>query len=162
MDERRVHRQPVGTGKEKWCASCHDKSPSVDYAPNVVGSEQITRRNRLGYYKTARPPADQAYASRRFFRATRQRIDEDDGCDACHDFTARHIDNVYPPTARRGSRRAHASYRLKRVNGLSRWWSHAAGILQRLPALLPMPRVGSHAEFTDDRTNIHPSRDYVT
>lgn len=116
------------TGKEKWCASCHDESPSVIggvAASNVVGNESgsYPYGTGWGYYKTGHGlPADQTYPSKGGFfppRLVGGSPPRPMGCDACHDFTARHIDNVARTYGTQGltQGRYREGYRLKRVNG---------------------------------------------
>ena len=85
------------SGKEKWCATCHDNSPSqiqsVD-APNVIGDEDndtytySAYGTGYGYYKSghglpqvATYPASGGITSGAGL-----------GCDACHDYSTAHID----------------------------------------------------------------------
>jgi hypothetical protein len=115
------------TGKEKWCASCHDESPSVIggvAAPNVVGDESgsYPYGTGWGFYKTGHGlPANQPYPSQGGFfppllvnGATRPL-----GCGACHDFTAPHLDNVQRTYGTQGFAQGayRQGYRLKLVNG---------------------------------------------
>ena len=79
------------SGKEKWCAGCHDESPSVINgvsAPNVVGSEAgyYGYGQGWGYYKTGHGLASGVYPASQEPAANLS-------CDACHDATATHIDN---------------------------------------------------------------------
>jgi hypothetical protein len=116
------------SGKEKWCASCHDESPSVIggvSAPNVVGNESgsYPYGTGWGYYKTGHGlPADQAYPSKGGFfppLLVNGSPPRPMGCDTCHDFTARHIDNVYRTYGTQGIAQGayRQGYRLKQVNG---------------------------------------------
>ncbi|MBI5343567.1 MAG: hypothetical protein HZB63_09725 [Deltaproteobacteria bacterium] len=117
------------SGKEKWCASCHDETPSVIggvSAPNVVGSESgsYPYGTGWGYYKTGHGlPADQAYASKGGLfppLLVGGSPPRPLGCDTCHDFTTRHIDNVARTYGTQGVAQGayRQGYRLKRVNGL--------------------------------------------
>ncbi|MBI5576280.1 MAG: hypothetical protein HY896_07945 [Deltaproteobacteria bacterium] len=114
------------SGKEKWCASCHDESPSSIggvTAPNVVGNESgsYPYGTGWGYYKTGHGlPASQAYASKGGLfppplvgGATRPM-----GCESCHEFTARHIDNVARTYGTQGFAQGayRQGYRLKQVS----------------------------------------------
>lgn len=116
------------SGKEKWCASCHDESPSVIggvSAPNVVGNESgsFTYGTGWGYYKTGHGlPANQAYPAKGGFfppLLVGGSPPRPMGCDSCHDFTTLHIDNVYRTYGTQGVAQGayRQGYRLKQVNG---------------------------------------------
>ena len=119
--------EQLKSGKEKWCAGCHDKSPSVIQsvlAPNVIGDEtgSYTYGIGWGFYKTGHGlPADQAYPSKNGFfppamvNGSNRAVE----CNNCHDFSAKHVDgadrtygtaSVTPAGYRQG-------YRLKTVDG---------------------------------------------
>ena len=106
------------SGKEKWCAGCHDESPgnskpdgSGVNAPNVIGDEDGTYPygTGWGYYKTGHGllggtyPASEAPAARKV-------------CLDCHDSTKAHIDDN-PRTYSAASDNYKAGYRLKDING---------------------------------------------
>jgi len=80
-------------GKEKWCATCHDGSPSVISAvsaPNVIGDEVNPGRygTGYGYYKSGHGlPSSETYAYSGGLTAGANQT-----CDACHDFSTAHID----------------------------------------------------------------------
>lgn len=98
------------TGKEKWCAGCHDDSASVIdsvTAPNVIGDEtEITAYGTgWGYYKTGHGLPSGAYPASQTAAANT-------GCDGCHDLTTSHIDGDYRTYAN-GSDNYQAGYRLK-------------------------------------------------
>jgi hypothetical protein len=79
------------TGKEKWCAGCHDEVPSVIdsiSAPNVVGDEDAATSYGTGYgfYKTGHGlPSVNLYPATGYQGAGA-------GCLDCHDATTEHID----------------------------------------------------------------------
>ncbi|GAB4346021.1 MAG: hypothetical protein Kow0089_23200 [Desulfobulbaceae bacterium] len=90
------------TGKEKWCATCHDEAPSVIAgvtAPNVIGDEDgaYTYGTGWGYFKTGHGlAAGEAYPSKGGLieppltgGASRPVY-----CDGCHDFSTSHIDGL--------------------------------------------------------------------
>ena len=84
-------------GKEKWCVTCHDESPSVMQsvsAPNVAGDEdgEYTYGTGWGYYKTGHGlPADETFPSMGGIETLSGRPVE---CNNCHDYTTAHIDGV--------------------------------------------------------------------
>ncbi len=77
----------LASGKEKWCAGCHDNSPSIIQgvsAPNVIGDEDAG----YGYYKTGHGlPNDETYP---FSGAQGAGT----GCLDCHSGEKQHIDGV--------------------------------------------------------------------
>jgi hypothetical protein len=79
------------TGKEKWCAGCHDEVPSVIdsvSAPNVIGDESAATRYGTGYgfYKTGHGlPSVELSPATGYGGAGA-------GCLDCHDATVAHID----------------------------------------------------------------------
>ncbi len=88
-------------GKEKWCASCHDETPSVISttfvitAPNVIGDEDgnytySAYGQGWGYYKTGHglPDTETYPASGGITNGAGL------GCDGCHDFSTPHIDGL--------------------------------------------------------------------
>lgn len=85
-------------GKEKWCASCHDKTPANSKAdgsginaPNIVGDEAELTNYGIGwgFYKTGHGlPADENYAAS---LAPGAGVN----CTDCHDVTLTHIDNEH-------------------------------------------------------------------
>ena len=106
------------SGKDRWCATCHDESPAnsradgsgVD-APNVIGDEDgaYPYGSGWGYYKTGHGlpggtyPASEAPAA-------------DLPCSACHDLTVRHIDHI-ARTYEAADDNYQAGYRLVGVGG---------------------------------------------
>ncbi len=104
-------------GKEKWCAGCHDESPSVVNgvsAPNVVGDESgfYPYGRGWGYYKTGHGLAAGVYPASQGPAANL-------GCVACHDFTAPHIDNN-PRTYSVADDNYQGGYRLNRSMDIPR------------------------------------------
>ena len=82
------------TGREKWCAACHDENPANSLtngsgvtAPNVVGDEDdpYFYGTGWGYYKTGHGLALGAYPASEAPAANL-------ACLACHDANAAHID----------------------------------------------------------------------
>ncbi|MDH3998644.1 MAG: hypothetical protein OET90_07370, partial [Desulfuromonadales bacterium] len=85
-------------GKEKWCATCHDESPSIIdsiAAPNVIGDEDgaytySTVSPGYGYYKTGHGlSTDESYPAS-------GGVVSGGGleCDACHDYSSVHTDSL--------------------------------------------------------------------
>jgi len=104
-------------GKEKWCAGCHDESPSVVNgvaAPNVVGDESgfYPYGRGWGYYMTGHGLAAGVYPASQGPAANL-------GCGACHDFTMPHIDNN-PRTYSVADDNYQRGYRLKRPMDIPR------------------------------------------
>jgi len=105
------------SGKEKWCATCHDESASIiqsTSAPNVIGDEDgaYTYGVGWGFYKTGH-----GLPSSQFYPATGGVFDGAGvSCNGCHDFSGDHIDgnartfDGSSPTAYR------LGYRLKLVD----------------------------------------------
>jgi hypothetical protein len=98
-------------GKEKWCAGCHDESPSVVLgvsAPSVIGDEDgaFAYGAGWGYYKTGHGLASGFYPASGSPPANLK-------CTACHDRTATHIDGNQR-TYSASSANYQAGYRLKR------------------------------------------------
>jgi hypothetical protein len=90
------------SGKEKWCATCHDEEPSqingID-APNIVGDEDgsYTYGTGWGYYKTGHGvAAGEPYPSKGglieppLINGAARPVE----CDSCHDFSTAHIDGL--------------------------------------------------------------------
>lgn len=83
-------------GKEKWCATCHDENASIISgitAPNVIGDEggAYTYGTGWGYYKTGHGlSAGNNFPSKGGVETLAGRPVK---CDACHDYTAAHIDS---------------------------------------------------------------------
>jgi hypothetical protein len=84
-------------GKERWCATCHDESPSqisgID-APNIVGDESgaYTYGTGWGYYKTGHGlVAGEQYPSKGGVETLSGRPVE---CNNCHDYATAHIDGL--------------------------------------------------------------------
>ncbi len=112
------------SGKEKWCAGCHDESPSQIsgvYAPDVIGDENAATNYGTGYgfYKTGHgvPTSETMPASGGATDGPGR------GCTDCHDTTKTHIDGVQRTFAcASGTGGActssyEAGYRLKDING---------------------------------------------
>ncbi|MHB8810796.1 MAG: Ig-like domain-containing domain, partial [Desulfobulbaceae bacterium] len=81
------------TGKEKWCATCHDEEPSIIKgvaAPNVIGDEDgiYAYGTGWGYYKTGHGLATGVYAASEAPAASQQ-------CSGCHDYANAHIDGEH-------------------------------------------------------------------
>ncbi len=83
------------TGKEKWCAGCHDDSPPVINtvsAPNVIGDESGNSRygaTGYGFYTTGHGlPATGKYV----WTGPSGRDGAGLNCGTCHDFSLLHID----------------------------------------------------------------------
>lgn len=82
-------------GKEKWCATCHDESPSLISgvtAPNVIGDEDgaYTYGAGWGYYKTGHGVPDSAAYPASGGVTAGAGVQ----CGSCHDFSAAHIDGL--------------------------------------------------------------------
>lgn len=108
------------TGKEKWCATCHDDLPSNSapdgsgvLAPNVIGFEDAITEYGIGfgYYKTGHGLAEG------FFPASGAPT-AGIGCLDCHDSTAAHIDGE-ARTYNAGLDNYQAGYRLISIYGAS-------------------------------------------
>ncbi|RJQ52492.1 MAG: hypothetical protein C4521_10285 [Actinobacteria bacterium] len=104
----------IQAGKEKWCAGCHDKSPSEVRgvsAPNVVGDEGAATGYGTGYgfYKTGHGlrlglfPASEAPAA-------------GVECAGCHDFSRNHMDS-HARTYSAASDNYQDGYRLRSIGG---------------------------------------------
>ena len=122
----RIYEQDgtLKAGNEKWCATCHDESPSLIqsvYAPNVIGDEDgaYTYGTGWGFYKTGHGlSSGDSYPASGGVTAGAGRT-----CLDCHDSTLSHIDGdartfddgeittLDPSYYRLG-------YRLKQVGGL--------------------------------------------
>lgn len=110
------------TGNEKWCATCHDDSPSqiqgID-APNVIGDEGAATNYGIGYgfYKTGHGLSGNDKYPESGGTITGAGL----SCDYCHDLTMKHIDGVartYVYTATVGNDDDYQhGYRLKSING---------------------------------------------
>ena len=111
------------SGKEKWCAGCHDDDPStisgVD-APMVVGDESGDSNYGIGagygFYKTGH-----GLASNQTYPSSGGTLDGAAlSCEDCHDVTMAHIDGVartHISTANIGTANDYQhGYRLKSVN----------------------------------------------
>lgn len=109
------------SGKERWCATCHDESTAVIggiSAPNVVGDEgaNSTYGTGYGFYKTGHGLAnDQTYPSSGGATAGAGL-----GCNNCHDFSLAHVDGKARTFACEDgcdNTEYRDGYRLKLVNG---------------------------------------------
>ncbi|MDW7773480.1 MAG: Calx-beta domain-containing protein [Desulfobulbaceae bacterium] len=97
------------SGKQKWCAGCHDEEPaysladagdsSGEYAPNVIGDEDNSegegKYGGWGFYKTGHGlPGDEPYPYKGGFLEPplKAGASRPVNCDSCHDFTTAHID----------------------------------------------------------------------
>ncbi len=116
------------SGKEKWCAGCHDESPANSksdgtgiFAPDVIGNESASYiyGTGYGYYKTGHGlPSSETYPASGGVTAGAGL-----SCGACHDLSLSHIDTLQrtfddgnssttsPSVYRNG-------YRLKLIGGL--------------------------------------------
>lgn len=124
-------------GKEKWCAGCHDKEPSVIAhknnvtAPNVIGDETADYKygTGWGFYKTGHGLPSSSFIP----SGGNAKPGPGRNCPDCHDTTLTHIDGNQrtfdcgatgtdcDPTEYQ------ESYRLKRINGLD-------------PMMIPFPQ----------------------
>jgi predicted CxxxxCH...CXXCH cytochrome family protein len=98
------------SGKEKWCAGCHDMSPSVIAsvsAPNVIGDENgvYAYGTGWGYYKTGHGLISGTYPASGAPAAKKE-------CSGCHDFSKIHIDGEHR-TYSASSDNYQAGYRLQ-------------------------------------------------
>ncbi len=88
------------TGKEKWCAGCHDNSSSVIQgvsAPNVIGDENAVTDFGIGYgyYKSGHGlPSSEVYPWTIKTGDPTQRMGAGIGCASCHDSTLSHTDGL--------------------------------------------------------------------
>ncbi|GBE06827.1 doubled CXXCH motif [bacterium BMS3Abin10] len=108
----------LASGKEKWCAGCHDETPANDMqdgtgtvpAPNVIGDESgvYPYGTGWGYYRTG-------HGATASYPAT-GRAGADYGCLECHDSTITHIDHQHR-TYTALSDNYRTGYRLSLVNG---------------------------------------------
>ncbi|MBI4826970.1 MAG: right-handed parallel beta-helix repeat-containing protein [Nitrospirae bacterium] len=123
--ESRIYK-PNGSlkaGKERWCATCHDESPSQIQsinAPNVIGDEDgtFTYGTGWGFYKTGHGlSSTSAYPASGGVTAGAGK-----GCLDCHDSTTVHIDGDARTYDDGGSSTTdpgvyRQGYRLKRIGG---------------------------------------------
>ncbi len=87
----------LAEGKEKWCAGCHDESPSLISgvpAPPVIGDEGADTKYGTGagygYYKTGH-----GLAPNRFYPGSGTTTwGAGAPCSSCHDLSKRHIDGI--------------------------------------------------------------------
>ncbi|MEW6599461.1 MAG: Ig-like domain-containing protein [Nitrospirota bacterium] len=107
------------SGKEKWCATCHDEVPSLISgvnAPNVIGDEgaETAYGTGYGYYSTGHgisPAQHYPSSGGTMFGAGLK-------CDACHDFSGPHIDGLGRTYSQPGTPAAYQQgYRLKSIRG---------------------------------------------
>ncbi len=110
------------SGKEKWCVTCHDNSPSVIdgvTAPNIAGDESgsFTYGTGYGYYKTGH-----GLDSGKTYPASGGVVfGAGIGCDGCHDLAFTHIDGAartFDCGDGCDSSEYRQSYRLDMVGGL--------------------------------------------
>lgn len=112
----------LASGKEKWCAGCHDEQPAIIQgvaAPEVIGDEDAVTNYGIGYgfYKTGHglPFYDTYPASGGTIRGAAL------SCGDCHDPAMKHVDGVartYVYTAVLGASNDYQhGYRLRSVNG---------------------------------------------
>ena len=104
----------LASGKEKWCAGCHDENPSVMQgisAPNIAGEEGANTNYGIGYgyYKTGHGLETGTYPASGAPGANMQ-------CSECHDSTSSHIDGEHR-TYIAASSNYQEGYRLKDVAG---------------------------------------------
>ncbi len=110
------------SGKEKWCATCHDESPSVINvtAPNIVGDEEGATSYGTGYgfYKTGHGlPSAEIYPWTEKSGSPLQRRGAGAGCGSCHDLTSSHIDGLSRTYAQPGTSESYRTgYRLKKIS----------------------------------------------
>jgi hypothetical protein len=107
------------SGKEKWCAGCHDENPAKSkadgsgiYAPNVIGRETEFTPYGIGYgfYKTGHGlPEYESYPASGVPGAGAN-------CTDCHDVTKSHIDHEHR-TYKASLDNYQEGYRLASVNG---------------------------------------------
>jgi predicted outer membrane repeat protein len=109
------------SGKEKWCAGCHDEVPSVINtvsAPNVIGDEDgaYTYGTGWGFYKTGHGlPNSETYPTSGGVTAGAEK-----DCLDCHDSTLSHIDGLartFDCGDGCDSTEYRQSYRLKLIGG---------------------------------------------
>ncbi|MCK5318070.1 MAG: hypothetical protein KAJ55_09150 [Anaerolineales bacterium] len=105
------------SGKEKWCATCHDEDPSVIQAiaaPNVVGDADgaYTYGTGWGFYTTGHG----LDAATTYPASGGLSIGAGKECDDCHDYSIAHIDGDIR-TYSSGSDNYQAGYRLKSIDG---------------------------------------------
>lgn len=110
------------SGKEKWCATCHDETPSVIggiSAPNVIGNESgaYPYGTGWGYYKTGHGLSSSTSIPASSGTVTGPAA----ACSACHNLEMPHIDGTartYVYTAVIGAHNDYQhGYRLKSING---------------------------------------------
>ena len=115
-----VYNNSSGTleaGKEKWCAGCHDESPSVIQnvsAPNVVGNESASYTYGLGwgYYKTGH-----GLPSGTTFTYSGGTLSGPElNCNSCHNYSIGHIDGD-SRTYNDSNDNYQQGYRLKLIDG---------------------------------------------
>ncbi|MFZ3138927.1 MAG: hypothetical protein WA126_16220 [Thermodesulfovibrionales bacterium] len=106
------------SGKEKWCAGCHDENPANSKAdgsgvaaPNVIGDEDAATQYGTGYgfYKTGHGLATGSYPASGGPAANAK-------CTDCHNTTYAHIDHD-SRTYVAARNNYQAGYRLNSVNG---------------------------------------------
>jgi hypothetical protein len=132
------------SGKEKWCATCHDEEPSVIQgvtAPNIVGDEDgdFNYGTGWGFYKTGHGldantafPSSGGVASGAGLQ-----------CNDCHDFTKSHIDgNARTYSSSGGSSSYRDGYRLIQVD-------LGDGLID--PMTMPLPQSGPNSAKVKER-----------
>ncbi|MEW6218264.1 MAG: choice-of-anchor Q domain-containing protein [Thermodesulfobacteriota bacterium] len=138
-----TNNSTLRSGKEKWCATCHDKEPSEIYgvsAPNVVGDEDgsYTYGTGWGYYKTGHGlVAGENYPSKGGIQTLAGRPVH---CDSCHDYASDHNIDADPRTFDDGESATtdpsvyREGFRLKLVG-----MGQGTGTSTREPMLVPRP-----------------------
>jgi hypothetical protein len=112
------------SGRDKWCAGCHDESPSVISgvtAPNIIGDEGAATNYGTGYgfYKTGHGLS----VTEKYPASGGSITGAGLSCGYCHASTMKHIDGVartYVYNSNPGNDDDYQhGYRLKSINGLA-------------------------------------------
>ena len=111
------------TGKDRWCASCHDEAPAYIggvLAPWVAGEESAPTdwdTTGYGFYKTGHGlPTSEVYPWTSKTGSPQQRNGAGLACDACHNTAAAHLDGVARSYTNAPNAAGYqAGYRLKSV-----------------------------------------------
>lgn len=158
-------------GKEKWCAGCHDKAPSVISAvsaPNVIGDESgaFAYGTGWGFYETGHGLS----TARAFPSSGGAALGAGLDCGACHDLARRHIDgNARTYSASSGTSGYRDGYRLRKVDLGSGpinpmeipWTSTSAAVKERFALCSschdPLPFLGASSDtnLNYSSTNYH-------